>query len=1068
MTASARLPVRSNSDPAPGSGRVSVVDAGSGDLVEIPGGHLLLGGYYAREGMDLWLVGQGGEAALVRNYFAQSPRPNLINAEGSVLTPDIVEAMVALPAAAARPTLGPADPVGLVDGATGEVFFGRADGTRLAAEKDTPLYSGDAIETGAGRVALVMVDGTRLALGEGTRAQIEHVVYDPAGKKGEIALSVEDGAVSFVAGHVGRGGLDGLTFHTPSAVVGARDATGALRVAPGGETTVVLLPGARGPVGEIALVNGGGMKILDQANEGAAAADYDVAPATPFLMTVRQIGLQFGDAVTSLSDAGAHFPPVFLEAVARAHAENPTAFAAPASPVESAAGEWRPRTEISDAREQADWASAIVRGDPADAGKGWHTETVHGDPEQEKAWAAQTEMGARAEGALAHWPAAADPAPSSFAAQGWEAAVDMNPSPEAQRALAENWGAAVEMAPGTEAAEHWAARIDMNPSPEALRAMAENWGAAVEMAPGTEAAEHWAARVDMDPSPEGIRALGESWATAIAREGERQRALTEGWDASAERTPSAETAEHWAARTEMNPSPEAQRALAENWNASVEMAPNAGTAEQWAARVDINPSPDAQRALAENWNASVEIAPTAETAGHWAAQVDLDPSPEGVRVLGESWAAAVARDEDNRRALSRGWDATTESAAAAAAGTVGPWTARVEAEGWHASVEPAPSQATAEGWTTRFEPGPGENTVRDMAQGWAATAEAEPGPPALAPGLQHAAATGWITTLANAWASRVDRGELLADARGWIAAVTTNVNGPEQAIASEIEATLITATGRIANADELAVGQLAAEAAYRGALASGRSPQDALTQAFAAARTEAESLAAGTDGAGEPIATTAASPPPPTRIALSNDPVFGFKPAIGYAPEGTPPLEERADPVATPVADVALTGGTGADVLTGGAGNDTLQGGQGADTLTGNAGADQFVFAGGAGATVADHAQSLGADHVTDFQPGQDRFVLANADFGLGASGFLDPAHYFETATTLGAAPADLSGGNAVGGIVVVGAAGGASGVDVYYTTDASSASNANSYQIAHVDGVNAGQVSAADFALRN
>ena len=179
MTASARLPVRSNSDPAPGSGRVSVVDAGSGDLVEIPGGHLLLGGYYAREGMDLWLVGQGGEAALVWNYFAQSPRPNLINAEGSVLTPDIVEAMVALPAAAARPTLGPADPVGLVDGATGEVFFGRADGTRLAAEKDTPLYSGDAIETGAGRVALVMVDGTRLALGEGTRAQIEHVVTGP-------------------------------------------------------------------------------------------------------------------------------------------------------------------------------------------------------------------------------------------------------------------------------------------------------------------------------------------------------------------------------------------------------------------------------------------------------------------------------------------------------------------------------------------------------------------------------------------------------------------------------------------------------------------------------------------------------------------------------------------------------------------------------------------------------------------------------------------------------------------------------------------------------------------------
>jgi hypothetical protein len=41
-------------------------------------------------------------------------------------------------------------------------------------------------------------------------------------------------------------------------------------------------------------------------------------------------------------------------------------------------------------------------------------------------------------------------------------------------------------------------------------------------------------------------------------------------------------------------------------------------------------------------------------------------------------------------------------------------------------------------------------------------------------------------------------------------------------------------------------------------------------------------------------------------------------------------------------------------------------------------------------------------------------------------------------------------------------------GVDIYYTSDASNASSANSYQVAHVDGVNAGQVSAADFALRS
>ena len=82
MTLSAPQPARLGAAPAPvGAGaKVAVVDATQGDLIEIPGGHLLLGGYYAREGMDLWLVGPGGDAALVRDYFAQNPRPNLINA----------------------------------------------------------------------------------------------------------------------------------------------------------------------------------------------------------------------------------------------------------------------------------------------------------------------------------------------------------------------------------------------------------------------------------------------------------------------------------------------------------------------------------------------------------------------------------------------------------------------------------------------------------------------------------------------------------------------------------------------------------------------------------------------------------------------------------------------------------------------------------------------------------------------------------------------------------------------------------------------------------------------------
>ncbi|MBM3564751.1 MAG: FecR domain-containing protein, partial [Alphaproteobacteria bacterium] len=678
------------------SGRILAVDAREGDLLQIPGGPALLGGSYLREGANLWVIGPGGVAAVVRHYFSQSPRPTLISAEGSAFTPDIIEAMVALPAGRHQPTLGPSDPVGLVDGVAGEVFFGRADGTRLTPEKDTPLFAGDVIETGAGRAALALVDGTRLSLGEGTHVNIERVLYDPAGRKGEIAVSVEQGSVAFVAGDVARGGLDALTFHTPTAVVGAHDAAGAIRIAPTGETAVVLLPGARGPLGEIAVVNGGGMKILDQAHEGATSSDYDIAPATPYLMTVRQIGLQFGDSVTALPEAAAHFAPVFLEAVARAHAENPTAFAAgDASFAPVVRAEWQPRVEIADAREEAEWASAIVRGEPRDAALGWRTETVHGDPEQD----------------AKDWAAAAEGPPGSIQAERWTAAVEMNPSPEAQRAMAENWGAAVEGAPGLIQAERWTAAVEMNPSSEAQRAMAENWGAAVEVAPGMARAEQWAAQVESDPSPE------------------------------------------------------AQRVMAENWGAAVEVAPGVAQAEQWAAHVESDPSSEAQRAMAENWGAAVEVAPGIAENEQWAARVEADPLLESAR-KSAGWEAAVVHEDDKPRAPVAGWDATAQAAAAAAAY---PWIATIRDEEWQAAVVPAPGAAEAEQWSARFEPGPGEDAVREMADGWAAEARAQPGAPALAPGLQQIAATGWITTIANAWASRVERGELLADARGWIA-----------------------------------------------------------------------------------------------------------------------------------------------------------------------------------------------------------------------------------------------------------------------------------------------------------
>ncbi len=165
-----------------------------------------------------------------------------------------------------------------------------------------------------------------------------------------------------------------------------------------------------------------------------------------------------------------------------------------------------------------------------------------------------------------------------------------------------------------------------------------------------------------------------------------------------------------------------------------------------------------------------------------------------------------------------------------------------------------------------------------------------------------------------------------------------------------------------------------------------------------------------------------------------------------------------------------LYGGAGDDNIFGYAGDDILIGGEGDDTLTGGGGADQYVFEGGSGADALAHATSLGTDTIADYSAADaDTFGLSDADFGLGAAGTLtDGTDYFESAAaTLSASPLDASGSIANAGIVVLGDGAGTDGVQIYYTTDASAMTTANSYQIANVDGANTSDIEAGDFGLR-
>lgn len=323
-----------------------VLDATKGDLLDLPGGPLMLGGRYVRQGPDLLLVGPDGQTVLVLNYFAVSVKPNLINPDGVVIPPDLVEVFTAEPPPKppSMKIANPDDPIGTVDGVAGAVFVGRADGTRAAVDKDTPLYSGDTVQTAEGTVALVFADGTRIGIGADTRVVLDRLTFDPKSKEGEIAFSVPEGTISFIGGDISRAGPESMVLYAPAANVTVRNASGSIRVGADGETSAVLFGGKISTDGQLIVVNAAGSRTLDGAYEAATVGQYDSVPNAPYTMNPRQIGQQYGDAVQSLADADRHLSTAFLRVVAKAWNDAETAVASAPS-----RQPWSPAVEHAEA-----------------------------------------------------------------------------------------------------------------------------------------------------------------------------------------------------------------------------------------------------------------------------------------------------------------------------------------------------------------------------------------------------------------------------------------------------------------------------------------------------------------------------------------------------------------------------------------------------------------------------------------------------------------------------------------------------------------------------------------------
>ena len=293
-----------------GDGEIVVLKAISGGQLVIPNGTMLLVAEFVREGPDLLLIGPDGDRVLIRDYFTLAEPPALMTAGGAMLPPDLV-ALLAGPAAPGQyaQTEGGIEPqpIGRVDEMVGAVTASRVDGTTVTLSKDSPVYQGDVLDTGAGAaVAIVFIDETEFSLGEDGRMVLDELIFDPTSLEGSSSFSVIQGVFVFVSGEIAANNPDEMMVRTPVATIGIRGTKVAGKAAAEGElNTVTMMPEEGGQVaGAITVSTQTGTVTLTTAYQTTAVTSVFDSPSAPITLSPSQAGALFG-AVDSLLPATA-------------------------------------------------------------------------------------------------------------------------------------------------------------------------------------------------------------------------------------------------------------------------------------------------------------------------------------------------------------------------------------------------------------------------------------------------------------------------------------------------------------------------------------------------------------------------------------------------------------------------------------------------------------------------------------------------------------------------------------------------------------------------------------------
>jgi hypothetical protein len=129
------------------------------------------------------------------------------------------------PASAEEPV-----PAGHVKTVSGAATIVRGDLT-LAAKPGAAVYATDTLRTAAdGAVGVTMRDDTRISLGPNSEVKIDRYVYAPGEGGLGMVLQFMRGVAVYVSGRISKLAPDSIRLETPSAIVGVRGTTVAIKV----------------------------------------------------------------------------------------------------------------------------------------------------------------------------------------------------------------------------------------------------------------------------------------------------------------------------------------------------------------------------------------------------------------------------------------------------------------------------------------------------------------------------------------------------------------------------------------------------------------------------------------------------------------------------------------------------------------------------------------------------------------------------------------------------------------------------------------------------------------------